>query len=85
MKERVTLTIDKELLERIDMRVDSVKIKNRSHAVELLLTKALSSNRPRKAIILAGGVRDATDALSPPRSLLMVKDKSVLAWNLELS
>ncbi len=84
MKERVTLTIDGELLARVDDRVDGVRIKNRSHAVELLLVKAFSSNRPRKAVILAGGVRDAKYFSKDPQSLLIVKEKSVLLWNIGL-
>ena len=40
--------------------------------------KALSSNRPRKAIILAGG-----EEISP-RSLLIIKGKPLLEWNIEL-
>ncbi|MFA5797525.1 MAG: nucleotidyltransferase family protein [Candidatus Woesearchaeota archaeon] len=84
MKERVTLTIDGELLTRVDECVDGVKIKNRSHAVELFLMKAFSSNRPRKAVILAGGVRDVKYPPKGPQSLLIVKKKSVLLWNIEL-
>ena len=39
MKERVTLTIDHDLLEKIDHKVDGSEIKNRSHAVELFLRR----------------------------------------------
>ena len=78
MKERVTLTIEKELLDRIDEKVDGTEFKNRSHVVELLLLKALSSNRPRKAIILAGG--DSKE----PKFMFTVKDKPLLEWNIEL-
>lgn len=77
MKERVTLTIEKELLEKIDQRVDGSKIKNRSHAVELLIIKAFCSNRPRKAIMLAGG-EDSKKAMT------IVKDKPLIQWNVEL-
>lgn len=55
MKERVTLTLDSSLLKRIDQKVDGSRIKNRSHAVELLLLQSLGDNKPTKAIILAGG------------------------------
>ena len=41
MKERVTLTLDTNLLEKIDKKVDGFKIKNRSHAIELMCMKAL--------------------------------------------
>lgn len=77
MKERVTLTIEKELLERIDQKIDGSKIKNRSHAVELLLLRAFSSNRPRKAVILAGGPDYS-------KSLIEVKGKPLILWNIEL-
>jgi len=77
MKERVTLTIEKELLEKIDQNIDGSKIKNRSHAVELLLLKALSSNRPRKAVVLAGGSAE-------PKTLILLHDKPLLQWNIEL-
>ena len=76
MKERVTLTIEKELLERIDQKVDGAKIKNRSHAVEFFLIKALSSNRPRKAVILAGGDNDSL--------FMKVAGKPLVQWNVEL-
>jgi NDP-sugar pyrophosphorylase family protein len=83
MKERVTLTIEKSLLGKVDQNVDGSRVKNRSHAVELLLLRAFSSNRPRKAVILAGGVREKTDDIMP-KSLTIVKDKTVLEWNIEL-
>ena len=77
MKERVTLTIEKDLLEKIDQRIDGSKIKNRSHAVELLIIKAFCSNRPRKAIMLAGGEE-------PQKTMALVKDKPLILWNVEL-
>lgn len=77
MKERVTLTIEKELLEKIDQKVDGSKTKNRSHAVELLLLRAFASNRPRKAVIFAGGD-------NPDRTMVDIKGKPLLLWNIEL-
>lgn len=59
MKERVTLTLDSSLLKRIDQKVDGSQIKNRSHAVELLLLKSLGDKKPTKALILAGGENKA--------------------------
>jgi mannose-1-phosphate guanylyltransferase len=81
LKERITLTIDREILEKIDGKVDGAVIKNRSHAVELLLIKAMSSNRIRKAIILAGGEADKNKKVGV---LEMVQDKSLLEWNIKL-
>ncbi|MFH1849816.1 MAG: nucleotidyltransferase family protein [archaeon] len=55
MKERVTLTLDSGILSQVDGKVDGYKIKNRSHAIELMILKALGVHVPKRAIILAGG------------------------------
>ena len=55
MKERVTLTLDAELLAKIDSQVDGHTIKNRSHAVELSLLRGMGQHAPQKFVILAGG------------------------------
>ena len=53
--ERVTITIDDGLLRRVDEIVDGHYVKNRSHAVDLLLKKALAGKAVSQAVILAGG------------------------------
>jgi mannose-1-phosphate guanylyltransferase len=53
--ERVTVTIDSDLLKRIDFFTESGRAKSRSHAVELLLERGLAENSVRKALMLAGG------------------------------
>jgi NDP-sugar pyrophosphorylase family protein len=55
MKERVTLTLDSEILKQIDLSIDGFHIKNRSHAIELLLHQGLQSDIPSHAIIMAAG------------------------------
>lgn len=86
MKERVTLTIEQSILETVDKRVDGFKVKNRSHAVELLLLKALDQNRPRKALILAGGqgtrLRPITHEI--PKPLIPLHDKPILQHTIDL-
>jgi len=86
MKERITLTIEKEILQRVDQSVNGTDIKNRSHAVELLLTKAFGENKPSKAIILAGGkgarMKPMTNML--PKPMLRIQDKPILEHNIEL-
>ena len=44
MKERLTITVDKELLDKVDKIVDGVNIRNRSHAIEYLIRSALSES-----------------------------------------
>lgn len=55
MKERVTITVENNLMGEIDKVIDGIFIRNRSHAIEYLLRKSLSHKKPQKALILAGG------------------------------
>ena len=79
MKERISLTVDGEVLRRIDGMVDGRTVKNRSHAVELLVTKALGLHVPRIAIILAGGkgtrLRPLTYEI--PKALIPVQNRAL--------
>ncbi len=84
MKERVTLTVDSELLKQIDETVDSTQIKNRSHAVELLLIKGMGHRKPRKAVILAGGKAVKVGNEKMPRPMIRVNHKPFLEYNIEL-
>lgn len=53
MKQKISITIDREILKRIDSVVDNVIIRNRSQAIEHLVNNSLGENRA--AVILAGG------------------------------
>lgn len=76
MKERITVTIEHSLLKTVDASIDGVQVKNRSHAIELLLERALKQVMPTKAVILAGG--EARNLLKP------VHGKPVIVHNLLL-
>ncbi len=52
---RVTVSLSKDLLDVIDEQIDGLRVRNRSHAVESLLTESLQVAQIREAIILAGG------------------------------
>lgn len=86
MKERVTLTIEKELLRKVDSTIDNEHIKNRSHAVELLLRKTLRGQAPSTAIILAGGkdMEENIEVDDAPKTLLKVQGKPLLEHNIDL-
>lgn len=53
MKARISLTLDKTLLERLDALVDHVEVRSRSHAVERMLRDHLAEEGV--AVILCGG------------------------------
>src|SRR3989344_3541215 len=54
MRERLTITLKKELLEGLDSTIDGEKLRNRSHAIEYYLSKSLGITA-MKVLILAGG------------------------------
>jgi NDP-sugar pyrophosphorylase family protein len=87
MKERITLTVDKGLLHLIDQRIDGHRIKNRSHAVELLIMQALGNKHaPKIAIILAGGKGERLQPITYeiPKPLMLVHDKTLLEHAFDL-
>lgn len=79
MKERITITLDRNLISQIDKRVDGVDIKNRSQEIEAILEDALGANIPSKAVLLVGGrgtrLRPLTD--KTPKALLKVSEKTI--------
>ncbi len=79
MKERVTVTLDRNLLKLIDSSVDGRGVKNRSHAMEILLHQALDGDIPRQAIVLGGATKAQIDAVLKP-----IHGKPVLVHNIEL-
>jgi NDP-sugar pyrophosphorylase family protein len=55
MKTRISLTLNKTVLNKVDALVDSTTLRSRSHAIELLISKALKIKKVEQALILAGG------------------------------
>ncbi|MFH1590473.1 MAG: sugar phosphate nucleotidyltransferase [archaeon] len=56
MKEKISITIDRGVLNRLDGIVDNVYIRNRSQAIEHVITTAIGEQRD--AVILCGGKED---------------------------
>ncbi len=53
-RERLTITLQKTILAKVDALIDKTKIRNRSHAIEYLITQNLTP-KISQAVILAGG------------------------------
>ncbi len=65
-KARLTITLSPPLLSRLDRAIDGHALRNRSQAIESLLSKALAP-RVTTAVVLAGGSHghDALPAMAP--------------------
>jgi NDP-sugar pyrophosphorylase family protein len=53
MKKKISITIDEKTLRNIDSTIDNIMIRNRSQAIEFLLSSSLSEKK--SAVILCGG------------------------------
>lgn len=84
-RKRLTITIKKDLLLKIDKIIDGFRIRNRSHAIEYLLSQTLSP-KISKALILAGGrgIKMRPFTYEIPKTLIPVKDKPILEYTIEL-
>ena len=79
MKERLTITLDADLLKRLDATIDGTNVRNRSHAIERLLDGVLTSAPPKKAVILAGGgLVKNENGHEVPKPMLMINERPIL-------
>lgn len=78
-KRRITITLDQEILKRIDNFVDKEKIRNRSHAIEFLISQNLKPKIHQAVILAAGkGVRWRPLTYQIPKALIPIKGKPIL-------
>lgn len=78
---RLTITLKESLIGQVDTLIDGERIRNRSHAIEYILSRSLAPS-VRKAVILAGG---RGEALRPytyelPKSMLPIKGRPLLEY-----
>lgn len=72
--------MDKELLTNIDRNVDGLNIRNRSHAIEMILTKHFEPKGIKKAVILCGGEGSKLKPITYeiPKPLVPIHGRSIL-------
>lgn len=80
MKERLTITLDKDLLQNLDATIDGVTIRNRSHAIERLLDMALMHSNPRKAVLLAGGPLVSFHGKRIPKPMVPINGRPIIDY-----
>lgn len=75
-KQRVSLTIDEDVLARVDRRLASEGFENRSQGIQAFLEAYLAQGQIRTGVILAGGGDD-------PNALIHINGRPVLEHNLD--
>jgi mannose-1-phosphate guanylyltransferase / phosphomannomutase len=84
-RERLTITLKKSILAKVDAIIDGTKIRNRSHAIESLIAHSLTPH-VQQAVILTGGkglnMRPFTFEM--PKGLFPVGGKPILEHIVEL-
>ena len=85
-REKLTVTIKKDLFPKIDAIIDGRKIRNRSHATEYLIEQGLGINKIKKAIVYAGGegTRLRPYTLELTKVMLPIKGKPMIMHALDL-
>lgn len=83
-RERLTITLKKEILNSVDHIVDGTKIRNRSHAIEYLLSKNFFSQETKVVILTGGkGVKLRPLTYEMPKALLPIHGKPILQHTIE--
>lgn len=83
-RERITITIRKDILRQVDAQIDGTKLRNRSHAIESFVSKGLGSQLGT-AFVLAGGkgLKMRPFTYEMPKSMIPVNGRPILEHILE--
>ena len=78
---RLTITLQKDIIDAIDTYVDGVSIRNRSHAIEAFLSRE-AHPQIKKAVILAAdeGITFRPFTYEMPKAMLPIKGRPLLEY-----
>jgi len=84
-RERLTITLRKDIIKQLDRSIDGFRIRNRSHAIEYFLSKGLGP-KVNKVFILAGGrgIKMRPFTYEMPKSMIPVKNRPILEHIIEI-
>lgn len=83
-RERLTITLQKSILKKLDKMVDGNTIRNRSHAIESILTDQLKSNVLSHAVMLGGGEGIEFKGKHISKLLLPINGETIIEHNIEI-
>jgi len=83
-RNRLTITLKKDILKQLDEYIDGARIRNRSHAIEYVLSKYFAP-KIKKAVILAGGkgLKMLPFTYEMPKTMIPVNGRPVLEYIIE--
>lgn len=76
MKDKVSITLNEKILKDVDSIIDNMYIRNRSQAIEFLVSKALGENKV--AVIVAGGEDKRIKINGTYKPVLKIKGKTII-------
>jgi mannose-1-phosphate guanylyltransferase len=82
-RDRITITIRRDVLERLDAIIDGDKIRNRSNAIETIVLRELKTQPLSKAVILAGDGAIKLNGRQVLKPLLPLGEKTLIEKNIE--
>lgn len=84
-RERITITIRKDLLRALDNTIDHQRVRNRSHALEVALARSLATEAHQAVILASGeGVNMRPFTYEIPKPLIPVQGKPILEHSINL-
>ncbi len=83
MKKKISISIEEDILERIDKLIDGIRIRNRSQAIEHIARNFMFSSGIDKALILAGGPIQLLKYKNTYKPLYKINGKEIILHTIE--